>query len=77
MRLAARAGDDDLDAARCGGRRKFRQPRRRPMGRNDLLFVRHAKSLSTLSACCIVSQSDCEPMMMATSGAAACGIPEY
>jgi hypothetical protein len=68
VRRAAGAGDDHLDAAllRAGG--EFGHPHRRAVRRHDVPLVRHAEPLQHVTACCIVSQSDVEPMTTATRG---------
>ena len=69
VRGAAGAGDDHLDAARLGALRELGHPHRRAVRRHDRLLVRDAEALEHPStACDIVSQSEVEPMMTATSG---------
>ena len=69
VRRAAGAGDDHLDAARLGALRELRHPHRRAVGRDDCLLVGDAEPLEhRRPRGDIVSQSEVEPMMTATSG---------
>jgi hypothetical protein len=62
VRGAAGASDDHFDTTFFRSAGEFRHPYRCPVGRDDVLLVRHSEALRIATACCIVSQSDDEPI---------------
>jgi hypothetical protein len=68
VRRSARARNDDLEPALRRCRCVLEEPIGCAVSGDDLCFVGTLNSSSCAVACCIVSQSDCEPMMTPTRG---------